>query len=225
MGTRLRASVADRPKVLAEVCGRPFLAHLLDQLAVAGVRDVVLCTGYMGEQVEAAFGGQHGPLRLRYSRESEPLGTGGALALAAPLVGSDPALVLNGDSYCDADLVAFGVRHAELGAEGTVLLKHMPDAGRYGRVELGAGDAVEAFREKSSSAPGWINAGLYLLSPRVLDSIPTGRAVSLERDILPDWISRGLFGHQTDGRFIDIGTPESYAEAERFFAGEQGHPI
>jgi NDP-sugar pyrophosphorylase family protein len=221
LGTRLRASVADRPKVLAEVCGRPFLAHLLDQLERAGVRDVVLCTGYLGEQVEAAFGARHGELSVRYSREDEPLGTGGCLRLAAPLLGSDPVLVLNGDSYCDADLGAFAAGHAARRAEGSILLTHVPDAGRYGRVELGAGGAVEAFLEKSSSEPGWINAGLYLLGRRMVESIPSEGVVSLERDILPDWVSRGLFGHETEGRFIDIGTPESYAEADRFFGSEQ----
>jgi NDP-sugar pyrophosphorylase family protein len=219
LGTRLRASVADRPKVLAEVSGRPFLAHLLDQLEAAGVRDAVLCTGYLGEQIEAAFGAAHGTVRLRYSRESEPLGTGGALRLAAPLFESDPVLVLNGDSYCGADLAALRARHTASGAEGTILLTHVPDAGRYGRVLLGAGGVVEAFREKSSSEPGWINAGLYLLSRRLIESIPVEGAVSLEQDILPAWVSRGLSGHPAEGRFIDIGTPESYAEAERFFAG------
>src|SRR5438094_528454 len=89
LGTRLRSAVADRPKVMAEVCGRPFLAHLLDQLAGQGVRRVVLCTGYRGEQVEAAFGDAYGALALDYSPEPEPLGTGGALRLALPRVAAD----------------------------------------------------------------------------------------------------------------------------------------
>ena len=106
LGTRLRSVVPDRPKVLAEIGGRPFIEILLDQVAAAGIRTAVLCTGYLGDQIEARLGTRRGPLALRYSREVEPLGTGGALRLALPMLASDTVLVLNGDSYCDADLRA-----------------------------------------------------------------------------------------------------------------------
>ena len=100
LGTRLRSVVKDRPKVLAEIRGVPFLTYLLDQLAAAGVRDVVLCTGYMGEQVRSAFGDSYGGMCLSYSQESSPLGTAGALRLALPLFKSSSVLVMNGDSFC-----------------------------------------------------------------------------------------------------------------------------
>lgn len=218
LGTRLRASVGDRPKVLAEVCGRPFLAHLLDQLEAAGVRRAILCTGYLGEQVEAAFGDRHGEVALVYSREERPLGTGGALRLMTPLLQRDAALVLNGDSYVDADLGGLVRAHVAGDVEGTILLKEVEDAGRYGRVERDDSGRVTAFREKLSGGRGWINAGVYVLGRRLLESIPPDEVVSLEQDILPLWVSKGLGGHETEGRFIDIGTPESYAAAERFFA-------
>ena len=220
LGTRLRAAVADRPKVLAEVNGRPFLAHLLDQMGAAGIRRAVLCTGYLGEQVEEAFGDTHGDIQLAYSREDAPLGTAGALRLALELMGSDPVLAINGDSYMDADLQAMADTHRASGANSTILLTEVPDVARYGKVLLDSGGALTSFEEKGGDrAPGWINAGLYLLSQEVLESIPTGRSVSLEKEILPSWIGRGLFGCQQRGRFIDIGTPESYAEAAAFFQG------
>ena len=104
LGTRLRSVIADRPKVLAEVRGRPFLAYLLDQLIVAGSRSVVLCTGYCGEQILRTFGERYGPLRLSYSQERTPLGTAGALRAGLGQFGSDSVLALNGDSYCSLDL-------------------------------------------------------------------------------------------------------------------------
>ena len=111
LGTRLRPAVADRPKVLAPVGGRPYLTYLLDQLAGAGVREVVLLTGYAADEVRDALGDRYGRMRLRYSVEPAPLGTAGALRLALPLLAAPAVLLLNGDSYCDADLGAFRRSH------------------------------------------------------------------------------------------------------------------
>ena len=224
LGTRLRSSVADRPKVLAEVLGRPFLAFLLDQLERAGVRRAVLCTGYLGEQVEAALGKRHGGLELAYSREARPLGTGGAVRLALEHLSGNPVLVLNGDSYVDADLAELARVHRENDPAGTLLLKHVEDAGRYGRIERDGSGRVRAFREKTSLGAGWINAGVYVLDRALLKSIPRGEVVSLEQDILPVWVSKGLGACETGGRFIDIGTPEAYAAAERFFGTRDPGP-
>src|ERR1041384_4288401 len=110
-GTRLRSVVADRPKVLAEIGGRPFLSYLFEQLAANGCRSVVLCTGYLGEQVYRIYGEQYGSLGLRYSQEAQPLGTGGALRFALGQFASDPVLVLNGDSFYGTDLKAYREWH------------------------------------------------------------------------------------------------------------------
>lgn len=221
LGTRLRSAVADRPKVLAEVRGRPFLAYLLDQLADAGVRNVALCTGYLGEQVQALFGDSYGGLRLVYSQESSPLGTAGALRLGLPLFKSDPVLVMNGDSFCDADLRVFWAWHQVRDANATLFLTEVPNTGRYGQVYVDANGLVLSFDEKNrSDGPGWINAGIYLINRNLLLTIPAGRAVSLEQDMFPAWIGRGLHGYQGKGRFIDIGTPETYKTTEQFFAPE-----
>jgi NDP-sugar pyrophosphorylase family protein len=219
MGTRLRGVVGDRPKVLAEVGGRPFLARLLDQLAGAGIGEAVLCTGYLADQVEQTFGDAHGALHLVYCRELSPLGTGGALRAAAPCLRSDPVLVMNGDSFCEADLPALWDRHRATAAEATLVLTRVADTRRYGRVAIDAGGAVVAFEEKGGpGGPGWVNAGICLLSRRVILSIPPSRPVSLEREVFPAWIGRGFYGLPCQGRFLDIGTPETYAAAERFFA-------
>ena len=218
-GTRLRASVSDRPKVLAPVRGRPYLSFLLDQLVAAGVRDVVLLTGYMAERVEQDMGTSYGPARLRYSAEDAPLGTGGAVRLALPLLGPGPLLLLNGDSYCDVDLAALWRAHRERKAQGTLTLTRVEDTSRFGRVELEESGALRRFEEKGGAeGPGWINAGIYVLGPRVLSSIDAAGEVSLEKDTLPAWIGAGLYGFPTQGRFLDIGTPRSYTEAEQFFA-------
>jgi histidinol-phosphate phosphatase family protein len=218
-GTRLRAVVSDCPKVLAEVNGRPFLAYLLDQLVRAGVDTAVLCTGYKAEQIEAAFGDVYRGMRLRYSRETEPLGTAGAIRLALPLIESEEMLVLNGDSYCAADFAEHVRLHRAGDHHGSLLLTPVPDASRFGQVLTRDDGRVTDFLEKDPTArAGWINAGVYVFQRHLLREIPLGRAVSLEREMLPNWIPRGLGTLRSDTKFLDIGTPESYREAAEFFA-------
>lgn len=219
LGTRLRSVVSQRPKVLAETCGRPFLSRLLDQLTAVGVAEAVLCTGYLGEQVEATFGRSYDGLHLVYSRETTPLGTGGALRAALPLAAGDPLLVMNGDSYFQVDLSAFWAYHQAHAAPATLALARVPDTQRFGQVTVAGDGRVLAFEEKGSrDGSGWINAGLYLLGRERLQAIPAQGAVSLERQCFPAWIGHGLYGYQAEGAFLDIGTPESYAAAAEFFA-------
>jgi NDP-sugar pyrophosphorylase family protein len=223
LGTRLRSVVADRPKVLAEVAGRPFLGYLLDQLAGWGLSQVVLCTGYLGEQIEEEFAGGYGGLRIQYSREVTPLGTGGALRLALPLIRSPTVLVLNGDSYCTCDFSAFRSSHVARKAAATLLLVQSADTERFGKVEVGTDGAILHFAEKQvGGGAGLINAGVYLVELELLRSIPCSGPVSLERDIFPAWLQHRLYGYRTSGLLLDIGTPESYAQAEAFFAGCSG---
>lgn len=218
LGTRLRSAVADRPKVLAPIRQRPFLAYLLDWLSATGLRYVVLCTGYMGKQVQVTFGQGYRGLRLAYSQEAKPLGTGGALRQAQPLLDSDPVLVMNGDSFCDADLAAFWKWHRARRSFGTLLLAQVPNAKRYGLVRVNADGTVSQFSEKAADGPGLISAGIYLLTQQLIQGIPQGRAASLEREVFPTWVGHGLFAYPNKGRFLDIGTPEGYSSAELFFA-------
>lgn len=220
LGTRLRSVVADRPKVLAPVAGKPYLAHLLEQLARAGIRETTLLVGFAAERVRSAFGNAHAGLSLSYSVEPQPLGTAGALRLALPLLQSETILLLNGDSYCDVDLPALLAFHRAHRGVATLTLAEVPDGSRFGRVTCNSDQRIERFEEKGGSAgPGWINAGVYLLNRDALNELEPGRSVSLEREVLPRWVERGaVFGFPGSRRFIDIGTPESYAEAEAFFA-------
>ncbi len=215
LGTRLRSAVSDRPKVLAEVGGRPFIEYLLDQLVLEGVKSVVLCTGYLGDQVQNRLGTNYQAMALGYSREPQPLGTGGALRLALPMLDTDPVLVMNGDSYCNSRLDGFATWHASRRAPATILLAEIDDTRRYGRVRVDDEGCVLSFSEKTNdTSPGLVNAGIYLLSRALIGSILFGLAVSLEREVFPEWIGRGLRGFRSRGRLWDIGVPESYARAD-----------
>jgi NDP-sugar pyrophosphorylase family protein len=219
LGSRLRPAVSGRPKALANIRERPFLTYLFDQLVAAGATDVVLCTGYLGDQIRMIFGESYNTLRLNYSHESTPLGTAGALRLALPLFNSNPVLVMNGDSYCDANIREFWFWHGRRHSNATLLLTKIFDTERFGQVKVDTDGKVTDFKEKGSGqGSGWINAGIYLLSRDLLKEIPVNRAVSLEREVFPAWIGRGLYGYQSEARFMDIGTPEAYASAQSFFA-------
>ena len=219
LGTRLKSVVADRPKVLATVGGRPFLAYLFDHLCSFNISHVVLCTGYLGEQVEATFGQRYKTLELTYSQEPEPLGTGGALRYALPHCRSNPVLVLNGDSFCRADLSLYYAWYQKQSiSTGALLLTNVADVQRYGQVQLRPDGQISSFVEKGvNKGAGWINAGIYLLDQALITTIPEHRAVSIEKEIFPAWLSQGLYGFQSYGDFIDIGLPETYSLAVSFF--------
>ena len=219
LGTRLRGVVADRPKVLAPVAGRPFLAHLLDQLRRGGIRQTTLLTGYAADQVQAAIGSTFADMAIAYSVEHQPLGTGGALRHALPHLNERTILLLNGDSYCEIDISGLLACHKTTGGQVTLTLARVADSSRYGRVHCGDDRRIFSFEEKKRAREaGWINAGVYVLDREIIERIPAGRAVSLEREILPELVAAGVAFGFPGGRFIDIGTPESYAEAEAFFA-------
>src|SRR5258708_15408368 len=218
LGTRLRAVVTDRPKPMAEVRGRPFLMYLLDQLIAAGLTNAVLCTGYRAEQVRNRLGERYGVMHLTYSQETQPLGTGGALRQALPFLTSDIVLVMNGDSICECDLGKFWIWHQQRQTALSLLLNRVGDISQYGQVKVDDTGRVTEFVEKNpNSGPGWVNAGVYLIAKNLIADLPAGCAVSLEYEVFPSLIGKGLYGYQADGRFLDIGTPETYQRANRFF--------
>lgn len=220
LGTRLRSRIADRPKVLALVHGRPYLAYLLEQLAEVGVRAVVLLTGYLAEQVRSAFGNSYAGLRLNYSTEPSPLGTAGALRLALPYLSASTILLLNGDSYCAVSLPDFWAFHCRQAADFSLVLTPVKDCSRYGRVQTGPDGRILRFDEKSDAhGAGWVNAGIYLVKRSLIQEIPPDVPLSLEHDMFPLWTAgKRCFGFPTESFFLDIGTPESYAQAEVFFS-------
>jgi len=225
LGTRLRSVVSDRPKVLAPVRGKPFLCYLLDTLHQNDLTEVILCTGYLGEQVQATLGKRYKGLRLHYSQESHPLGTAGALRLAAPLVKSETVLIMNGDSYYQTDMNRLFSAHKERDAEATILLTTVSNPSRYGRVVLDQEDRIVQFGEKEDNeavkqrdGSHWISSGIYLFSAKMLGDVVSSKAKSLEHEVFPFWIGKGLYGCRGQGRFLDVGTPESYDLAENFFS-------
>jgi NDP-sugar pyrophosphorylase family protein len=224
LGSRLRSVVDGQPKVLAEVSGQPFLKYLLDQVVKWHIDKIVLCTGYLGAQIESCFGEEYHGVPLTYSKETMPLGTGGALRFALPLVKSETVLVLNGDSYCAADFAAFFLWHKSKHSSASLLLANMADTKRFGRVQVSETGEIQRFDEKDErlAGPGLINSGIYLIQRLLLESIPEKVPCSLERDMFPTWIGRKFYGYRTDYPFLDIGTPESYAKAETFLGNVNG---
>src|SRR4051794_6653955 len=217
-GTRLRPLTLTTPKPVIPLAGRPFLSFMLDWLARHGVDDALLALGYKADAVHRVLGDSHHGMRLRYLVEDEPLGTAGPLRLAADqgmLAASGPILVVNGDCLTDFDLTAQLRQHEATGATGTLALAAVEDTASYGVVPTKENGEVEAFLEKQPGpAPtNRINAGTYVLDRSVVDMIPSGRAVSIEREVFPRLVGNGLYGFPFDAYWIDIGTPERYMEA------------
>ena len=215
LGTRLRGVLPETPKILAPVLGKAFLEHLLDWLNRQGARRVILCLGYRAGDVLAYLEARSfAPLEIRTVVEPEPLGTGGAIARARPLLNSEPVLVMNGDTLLDADLNAFLAGHGASHADASILCTKVEDAGRYGRLEIDAHDRVLRFVEKdATTGPAWINGGYYLFSRAALEAIATLSKGSLERDILQRMRPGTIHASRTHGRFLDIGTPETLSLA------------
>lgn len=217
-GTRLQTVYDTGPKAMAPISGKPFIWYLLHTIRLAGFKRVVLCVGYKHEQIEAWAGDGSGlGLEITYSVEDEPLGTAGAIRLAAQkYLHCNSFAVMNGDSLAQPDFLELVCAHLATRAKATMVLAHVPDSGRYGRVDIDDNGRIVAFVEKSTNTgEAFINSGVYIFETSVIDSIPNDRPVSLEREILPNLVGNGLFSFKTRGYFIDIGVPEDFSRAQR----------
>ncbi len=205
LGTRLRSAVPDRPKPMADVRGRPFLEHLMDHWIEQGIARFILSVGYRHEHIQAHFGAAYRGIPIAYAIEETPLGTGGALALAARARTHEGlTLVLNGDTYFPVPLAPL----VSLGRE-TMVLRRLEHNDRYGSVELDSDGRITAFGQGG----GLINGGIYLFSTFPQSTAPA----SLEQDYFPQWIrERPIYGSIATTPFIDIGIPTDY---HRFTAG------
>lgn len=220
LGTRIRPALGDTPKLLAPVAGRAFLDYLVDWLVSFGARRVVLALGHRAQAIENHLVSHpRQSITIETVVEPQPLGTAGAIRWARPKLLTDPALLLNGDSFAEVDLCRFYEFHRRVGAAGTILCASVKDAGRYGRVQVDDNGAVCGFAEKDLAfrGPALVNAGVYFLSAALLDGIATGTASSLENEVLAAMPAGSLAAFTECGNFIDIGTPESLALAEKFF--------
>ncbi len=224
LGTRLQAVLSGTAKVMAPVAGRPFLHFLLQQLVRCGVTRIILCTGYRSDDVHLGIGPSFEGATILYSKEEQPLGTGGALHQAyRTYADGSPWLVMNGDSYLDIDLVEMRREHYLRGLPVTIAAAAVDDPWRYGSLDISGEGCIQAFREKSGAAgSGWVNGGIYIFEPHCLAQLPATIPLSLERDVFPSWIASGIHVFRRRARFIDIGTPESYSLAQSFFADGAG---
>jgi len=245
-GTRLRPLTLTQPKPAIRLVDRSFIAFMVDWLGSHGVSEVVMACGFRAEDLRTALGDREGGVEITYVQEPEPLGTGGPLRLAADrgLLG-DRFLAFNGDVLTDLDLGALIRTHEERGAAATLALYPVSDASGYGLVRRAGGP--EALGEAPTAADGEvvefvekpdpdqirtdeISAGAYVLERSVLDLVPAGRAVSIEREVFPRLVGSGLYGRRLEGYWMDIGTPERYLQAswdilERRVATETGERL
>jgi D-glycero-alpha-D-manno-heptose 1-phosphate guanylyltransferase len=214
LGTRLRSRLTNLPKAMAPVGGRPFLAWLLDQLISAQCQRVILSVGYLREAITTAFHDNYRGMRIDYAIEETPLGTGGAIQLAMARAEEPGVFVLNGDTWVDADLAAMLAFHAAGRRPMTMAVTPIGDTARYGGVIVEDGH-VAGFVEKGRSGPGWINAGLYLLSREFPWPEGLHAPFSFETGVLVPFLDRirpAAFPHTGD--FLDIGIPEDLDRAQ-----------
>jgi NDP-sugar pyrophosphorylase family protein len=219
MGTRLRPIVSGKPKPLAPVGDVPFLELLVLQLHSHGLRRLVMCTGFRADQIRREFGdGRKWNVSIDYSEETHPLGTAGAIKLAERFLASaSEFVVMNGDSFLELDLQQLIRFHREKGGCASIAVRLVPDAARYGTVQVDGQKRVVRFSEKLGlQEPGLINCGVYVFSPKVVQHIPDGPS-SLEKDVFPGLIEHGVFASEQNGIFIDIGTPEDYTRAQSLY--------
>jgi D-glycero-alpha-D-manno-heptose 1-phosphate guanylyltransferase len=213
-GTRLQTVLRDVPKPLAPVRGRPFIHYVLRWLEECGIERVIGCTGYLADKMEAGFRSYAGGLKMTFLREDSPLGTGGAIYRALRETDCGGVFALNGDTYFPADLNGFQQEAERLGGLFAIALRRVPDTSRFGAVEL-EGGRIAAMNEKGHSGPGLVNAGLYLLPHDLWRRMPMPGVFSWEMDLMqPKASVLGASGVILEAPFLDIGTPESYGEAE-----------
>ena len=219
-GTRLRPLTLQTPKPMIPVMNVPFLERTLVRLKEAGIDDVILPAGYLPDAITSAFGdGSRLGLRVRYVIEETPLGTAGALKNIEHFI-TGPFFVLNGDVLTSLDLKAMLADHQAKGGVASLHLITVEDPSAFGCVVHDAAGRISAFVEKPKreEAPtNDVNAGTYLLERSVLDAIPAGRPVSIERETFPDLIAsgKGLYAYTTSDYWIDLGKPEAYLKAHR----------
>lgn len=218
-GTRLQDRYPDRPKALVPVAGKLFIEWQVDWLRRGGIARIHLAAGYRADQIEAWAADRKD---ITVSRETEPLGTAGALKFAEPHIQTDPFLVVNGDTLLPhLDFQRLEMKHKKASNDWKITLAvvDMKHAGRFGTVEFDADGRVTAFREKARHGAGWINGGVYVMKREILNRIPSDRHCDLEADLFPDLAREGgLYAHPVPPPIFDMGTPEGLEELSEYLA-------
>lgn len=219
LGTRLRSAVPDLPKCLAPVAGRPFLFYVINYLRSQGINDFIFSLGYKHEMITGYLEKDFATLSYKTVVEEEPLGTGGAIRLAAAQAQAPQLVVTNGDTLFRADIPAMLQLHKQNNAACTLALKPMQDFDRYGVVEISEEGRITAFKEKQQYKQGTINGGLYVIDREALLAADLPEKFSFEKDFLEAKYADGQFyGLAQDHYFIDIGIPEDYNQAQKDLA-------
>ena len=214
LGTRLASVLHGLPKPMAPVAGRPFLEILFAQLRHSGCTRVLLSVGHQHTAIQNHFGASFHGMALDYIVERAPLGTGGAVRLALAEAREESVLVLNGDTFLDADYAAMLRFHAAEGAAATLAVVHCGDVSRYGSVTI-EDQHIVGFEEKGSSGPGFISAGTYVLARNLVWPPGLAEKFSIEQDFfVPEVASLRPAAFKVDGFFLDIGIPEDLDRAQ-----------
>jgi D-glycero-alpha-D-manno-heptose 1-phosphate guanylyltransferase len=215
LGTRLSRVIPDRPKGLAPVGGKPFLDILVDDLLQQGFQRTIFCVGHLKEQIIERYQ-SHKDAEFLFSQEDMPLGTGGAILNALPLIRSHLVLIINGDSICPVNFAEFHEFHLDKLASVSLVLARPEGRHDAGEVSLNDAQQIESFIEKSKSIASecFINAGIYLIKRDVIELQALAPPFSLEYDVLPELVrTKPCFGFVVKSRLVDIGTPERYLKA------------
>jgi D-glycero-alpha-D-manno-heptose 1-phosphate guanylyltransferase len=214
LGTRLRSVISEIPKPMAPINNRPFLEYILDFLNNQDVNRVILSVGYKWEVIKEHFGNKYKDIELIYNVEKERLGTGGAIKDSLKFINETEVYVLNGDTYFDISL-----KEMKLGDSLIQLaLKEMRDFDRYGVVEVDKNGKILNFKEKAYYKEGLINGGIYLINKDIFDSFELPKKFSFEEFLEKNYKILKATGKKFDGYFIDIGIPEDYEKAKRYFS-------
>jgi D-glycero-alpha-D-manno-heptose 1-phosphate guanylyltransferase len=215
LGTRLRSVVAELPKCMANVAGKPFIYYVIKQLEKQGIEKFIFSLGYKHEVIEAYINTQFTTLNTQFVIEHEPLGTGGAILLACKKATEKNVLILNGDTMFSIDIQKLATTHISFGADCTLSLKPMQHFDRYGVVELNSDHTIASFKEKQFYERGLINGGVYALQTQHFLQEQLHEKFSFEKDYLEKYFSqRKIYGDIQDEYFIDIGIPEDYQRAQ-----------
>ncbi len=216
LGTRLRSVVKDMPKCMASINGIPFLSFILRKLSLNGFKKVILAVGYLKEVIVETYGSNFENMKIQYSIEETPLGTGGAILKAINLVNDEYFFVLNGDTYFDLDF-NYMFNHK---VKFLIASKKMDDVSRYGSL-IFENNIIRAFGEKGSFGSGYINGGVYLIYKDFFKSFTFPTKFSFEKDFLELYVNLGKFYNLSfDGLFIDIGTPSDFELAQKLLKYE-----
>jgi D-glycero-alpha-D-manno-heptose 1-phosphate guanylyltransferase len=219
LGTRLASRLNGVPKPMAPIAGRPFLEILLNRLRRANCTRVLFSVGHLHAAIQDCFGAFWRGMRLEYVIETVPLGTGGAIRAALVHATEEAVLVLNGDTYLQADYADLLQFHAAQSASLTIAITRQPNIARYGGVMVD-GERIEGFQEKGQSGPGWISAGAYVLDRSLQWPVSLLEKFSFEMDFLVPEIGRiAPAAYKVDGLFLDIGVPEDLDRAQIELAG------